>query len=106
LTQQPVAEIEFEDEEQLATVTVVEDFDAVDLKMLSSGYDDTAEEKMARTPTVAKKPPRPNQPPKTMSKSKLAKPKFRNGSKAAGRHGKTKRRGRREERSKLKNRSR
>jgi ribosomal RNA-processing protein 17 len=96
--------MEFEDEEQLATVTVVEDFDAVDLKMLSSGYDAAKEANVPGTPSVAKKPPQPlRKPPKTVGRSTPAKSKFRSGSKATSKHEKIKQRGRREERAKRKN---
>jgi ribosomal RNA-processing protein 17 len=103
-TQQAVPqEMEFEDEEQLATVTVVENFDAVDLKMLSSGYDAAKEENVQGTPSVAKRPPQPaHKPPKSVGRSTPAKSKFRRGSKATSKHDKIKQRGRREEKAKRK----
>jgi ribosomal RNA-processing protein 17 len=104
-TQQTVPqEMEFEDEEQLATVTVVEDFDAVDLKMLSSGYGAAKEENVPSIPSVARKTPQPtHKPPKAVGRSSSTKSKFRSGSKATSKHDKIKQRGRREEKAKRKN---
>jgi len=101
--EQPVAaDMEFENEEQLATVTVVEDFDAADLKTLSPERATFKENQSKGISGVAKGPPRPQQRPKN-AKPTYTKPKFKYETKAARIHEKIKQRGRREERAKRKN---
>ncbi|KIM32995.1 hypothetical protein M408DRAFT_326668 [Serendipita vermifera MAFF 305830] len=95
-------EMEFENEEQLATVTVVEDFDAVDLKLLS-GVEPAKEDKSTYIPPPTKTATSRVQTSKSTKKLKPTKPKFRYETKAATKREKTKQRAKREERAKRKN---
>lgn len=90
-------EMEFENEEQLAIVTVVEDFDASDLKMLSTG---NAPLKDASAPTSRDTHPKAR--PKDIKVSNARNPvnkksKFRYEMKGARKHEKIKQRARRDE---------
>lgn len=95
-------EMEFENEEQVATVTIVEDFEASDLKMLSNGS----------APPKAPSSKPDHQSSQKSTKSKLAKakkpvnpkPKFRYETKAAKKHEKIKQKARREEKGNRNNR--
>lgn len=97
--------MEFENEEQLATVTVVEDFDAADIKLLSSGVDNTKEGQSSSTRASApvRQPSQAQKLLKSKNKSKPTKPKFRYETKAATKREKVKQRAKREERTKRKN---
>jgi len=91
-------EMEFENEEQVATVTVVEDFDASDLKMLSIGNAPLKDASAPRRDRDTHPKPKPKDTKVSNARNPVnKKAKFRYETKPARKHEKMKQRARRDE---------
>jgi ribosomal RNA-processing protein 17 len=94
-------EMEFSDEEQLATVTIVEDFDLVDPTSTSHPSAQFASDEEQQSQSKTRKPIQPAQVNAVAEALRPSKPKFAYETKAARKYEKKKQAARRDERARL-----